>query len=158
MSSLLKKYKENVKKNKLEFDPLMYKNTYGSFGIAYYRCFCLQHSKEENDAMRSQLKDVWKRMKRDKVFLPYLDDPEFVDKMMTAYGITEFPYGNIAIVVGSSNTLFAPCYTDVSGKKLKVQIIPLREDGLLSPTLIYGKAKVIVRDVPQETENTSPDA
>lgn len=156
MSSMLKKFKENVKRNQLEFDPMMYKNVYGSFGIAYYRCYSLQHSIEESEKMRGQLRDVWKRMSKDRVFLPFLDDKDFIPKMMKAYGIEDFPYGNIAIVVGRNNTLFAPCFWD--GKNSKVQIIPLREDGNITPTLLYGKPTVIVKDDSEGLEHKSVDA
>lgn len=144
MSSMLKKYKENVKQNKLEFDREMYKNVYGSFGIAYYRCYSVQHNAEENEKMKKHLKDIWKRMCKNRVFLPFLNDKDFVSKMMKAYGIENFPYGNMAIVVGRNNSLFAPCYWDKENNK--VQIIPLREDGNITPTLLYGKPTVIVKD------------
>lgn len=153
MSSLLKKYKENVKKNKLEFDPLMYKNTYGSFGIAIYRCFQLL-KKNNPGALYNDIKNTWKRMKKGKVELPFIDDEKFVEKMCKVYGVDyekDFPFGNISIVVSSVNSLFAPCFID---DKNKVQIIPLREDWVLSKTLLDGKPTIIVRD----SENKPSDA
>lgn len=144
MSSLLKRYKENVKKNKLEFDPIMYKNVYGSFGIALYRCYTLQHDKGDNEAMKQKIRRVWLRMKKNKLFVPFLDDKDFVDKMCKIYGFSDFPYGNVAIVHGQNNFLFAPCFYDDEHKK--VQILPLREDGFISLTLAFGEPKVIVRN------------
>lgn len=153
MSSMLKKYKENVKKNKLEFDIEMYKNIYGSFGIAYYRCYSLMHSEKENLTYKTFLRKLWKRMKEDKVTLPFIDDKEYVKKMCKVYHIddTDFPYGHIALVKGENNSLFAPCYmtseTNEEGeKKYKVQILPLREDGSVGRTLMFGKPYVIFED------------
>lgn len=144
MSSLLKKYKENVKMNKLEFDPLMYKNTYGSFGIAIYRCYVLLKKNYAKD-FKEKIKDIWKRMKKGKVAVPFIDDADFFNKMLKIYGVAEedFPYGNIAIVVGQNNSLFAPCFMN---DEKKIQIIPLREDWVLSKTLLEGKPTVIVKD------------
>ena len=144
MSSLLKKYKENVIKNKLEFDPIMYKNLYGSFGIALYRCYALQHNPVENEEIKARIKKIWQKLKRDKILVPYANDTDFVDKMCKIYGYEDFPYGNIAIVHGEHNSLFAPCFFD--NEHNKVQILPLREDGVVSATLAFGVPKVIVRD------------
>lgn len=154
MSSLLKKYRKNVIKHNLEFDVDMYNNIYGSFGIAYYRCFSLLHDKESAEELKSRYREIWKRMQKRKVLLPFLDNPAFVDEMCKVYGIADFPYGSIALVKGTMNSLFAPCYVENN----RVQILPLREDGEVGVTLTFGKPYVILKDEEQTTENKPSDA
>ncbi len=142
MSSLLKKYKKNMAKNKLEFDVEMYKNTYGSLGIALYRCYSLLNKEsEENIKLKKKyVKNAWKNVKKGKIELPAINDKDFIKKMSDIYGI-EFPYGNIAIVTSKMNSLFAPCFFEDE----KLQIVPNREDGVMELTLKTGTPLAITR-------------
>lgn len=150
MSSLLKTYKKNVAKNKMEFDPMMYKNFYGSFAIAIYRCVVPTMDKGDRESLRQRIMKVWRNMKKCKVLLPFVDDKDVIKKLSDIWGLA-VPYGNIGIVVTPSNSLFVPCYKKEDGR---IQMIPLREDGLLCRTLLEGKLYVIKED----GKNTHSDA
>lgn len=141
-------------KNSLQFDVDMYNNIYGSFGIAYFRCYALLHDKESTEELRLRYRDIWKKIQKRKILLPFLDNKDFIDKMCEVYGIADFPYGSIALVKGTMNSLFTPCYVENG----RVQILPLREDGEVGITLTFGKPYVILKDDEQITENKPSDA
>lgn len=149
MSSLLKQYKKNVEQNKLEFEPMMYKNFYGSFAIAIYRCISITMDKGDKEKLRHKILKEWRRMKKGKELLPFCDDKEVISKLEKLWDL-EFCYGNIALIVSSNNSLFVPCYKTEEGK---IQIIPLREDGRLSRTMLEGKAYLVTK----ETEKGETD-
>ena len=127
MSSKAGKMAKKVKLSQLNFAPDMYTNLYGSVVICGYI-----FSEESKKPSVSHLNALWLRAKDNPDEISWtLEDEAFVDKTLAYFGMERPKVFPVAFVQGRLNCLFAPY---VNG-----EILPLREDGLMTQTLRKGK-------------------
>lgn len=137
MSSLTKRMSKKVKDPSLQFEPDLYTNIVGSLIITHYILRTLNTN--QDSLSKQEINKRWKKLKKDGLDF-WLDDPEFIPKVLKMFEMEPI-YGQFAMVQSKYNTLFAP-YIDN-------QILPLHENGIVTPTLKYGKVYLIT----EETEN-----
>lgn len=106
----------------------IYNSPIGSFAI----CLALNNGKLKDDADYHHLRNKYWSAKRRKF---KLDDPKLLYKVAKHFGY-EYRPENIAMVMSDYNLLFAPYVQNEDGT---VQVLPIREDGMMTKTLIEGK-------------------
>lgn len=155
MSSRANKIEKGVKHSLHVFkDVEMYNNILGSFLISMYILrstdktpaeLCKFYKAEKKRWLKGKAnEDTWMQDIVDKLNEKVVDTPDghFIEHT----GKTYIPYGKIAFVTSDWNCLIVP-YVDIGKGK---QILPIREDGLLGPTLSTGKVHEIIKE--EETD------
>lgn len=123
--SVLRKYKKNVQKTSLQFEPEMYNNTLGSLIITHY----ILSTFDEDEIDINSIKKTWKTIRKKGIDF-WLDDPDFITKALALFNM-EPQYGRFAMCQSALNTLFLPYIDDV--------VMPIREDGIYPMTARSGK-------------------
>lgn len=137
--SVLRKYRKQVNKSNLKFDPEMYNNILGSLVITHYMLNKLDGNEPDVNAIKAKWKALVKKGKLDF----WLDDKEFIPKALALFDMTPI-YGKFAMVQSALNMLFLP-YIDG-------HILPIRDDGIYPNSAIHGKIYPI-EDKQEETKD-----
>lgn len=124
--STLRKFKRNLKKSALRFDPAMYNNVLGSLVITHYVLRTLDE--EETDI--NKIKSIWKALTKKKTLDFWIDDKDFVVKALALFDMQPL-YGRFAMCQSTFNVLFLP-YIDGT-------VLPIREDGIYPMSARSGK-------------------
>lgn len=128
----MRKFRKNVQKTVLRFDPEMYNNTLGSLIITHYIL-----SEFDGDNMNvAEIKKTWKQIRKKGIDF-WLDDPDFVVKALALFNM-EPQYGRFCMAQSSLNTLFLPYIDEI--------VLPIREDGIYTMTARNGKIYPIVKE------------
>lgn len=123
--STLHSMKKNMIKNSLTFVPDMYTNLLGSLVISAY---IFSEGKYDAKAINKR----WRKLVKNPDHVDvWLDDPDFIDKVLALFDMERPENFPIAMVQSEWNALFMP-YVD--GK-----LYPLREDGVTPRTASKGK-------------------
>lgn len=128
--SSLHSIKKSITAGKLRFPVAMYNNVFGSLAVCAYI-----FSTDKDNFPVSQVSLRWKKIaKTPEKYIDFsFDDPAFIDKALSLFGLTRPDYFPIAMVQSNINVLFAPYDEDTKA------IYPLREDGFCQATLRKGK-------------------
>lgn len=129
----LRKYKRSIAKNnidKLLFDMNCYTTLPGSLAICNY-AFLDKDERPDIKQINSKMNELMKNSKE----LISFEDPKYIDKTLKYFGMKRASNLSIALVVGKYNTLFS--FYD--GEK----VLPLREDGVMTRTLLDKDSKII---------------
>lgn len=132
MSSLAKRMTKSVTKNNLMFPSDMYNNTLGSLVIANWIL-----TDPESQPNINFIKTQWRKIKKTGLGI-WLDNPNFIVEALKIFKLKPH-YGNFCMCQSSFNLLFAPY--------VNKQVYPLREDGVMSPTLRHGKIYPICEEL-----------
>lgn len=125
--SLLRKFRRNIEDNSLMFDTEMYNNCVGSLVITHFII-----SEEDEKPSIEEIKATWKKLRKSKNLGVWLNDKDFIPRVLKLFGFKCEPkYGKFAMVQSEYNILFCP-YIDE-------HILPVREDGVPQRTLVNGK-------------------
>lgn len=123
--SSLHSMKKEIAKRSLMFEPDMYNNVFGSVVISAYIL-----SKEK--PVVPVINKMWREIKKNHNLVDFwLDDPDFIDKVLDLFCMKRPKNFPIAMVQSEFNVLFMPY---VEG-----QLFPLREDGIYPMTASKGK-------------------
>ena len=124
--STLRKFKRNLKKSTLHFDPAMYNNVLGSLVNTHYVLRTIDG--EETDI--NKIKSTWKALTKKKTLDFWIDDEDFVVKALALFDMQPL-YGRFAMCQSTFNVLFLP-YIDGT-------VLPIREDGIYPMSARSGK-------------------
>lgn len=125
--SVLRKYRKNLEKSCLRFDPSMYNNVLGSLVITHY----ILNKLDGVDINIDSIKKTWKRICRKKSMIDFwIDDKNFISKSLKLFGMSP-KYGLFAMCQSELNVLFLPYINDT--------VLPIREDGLYPMSARNGK-------------------
>lgn len=109
----------------MRFDNLVYTTLHGSLALCAYICGAV-NSKGKRPTWLSISKKTKELMQRPEKRIPF-DDKDYINKTLALYDMERPPTFPIALIMGEYNNLFA-LYIDN-------QILPLREDGVMTRTL-----------------------
>lgn len=124
----LRKLKKNVAENSFIFPLEMYTSFPGSVIITSY---ILNEEKPDVKEIRKK----WKYYLRHGLGFDF-SDPDYIKKVCELFKVKMFPLELAAFVQSEYNALIAPYIENEEGFK---DVLPLREDGHYSRTLLKGK-------------------
>lgn len=142
--STLRKFRRNLEKSTLRFDPAMYNNVLGSLVITHYVLRTLDGEKTDVN----KIKSTWKALTKKKTLDFWIDDKDFVVKALALFDMQPL-YGRFAMCQSAFNLLFLP-YIDGT-------VLPIREDGIYPMTAKDGKIYPVL-ETNKETEEEKENA
>lgn len=141
--STLRKFRKNVEKSDLRFDPEMYNNVLGSLVITHY----ILRTLDGEDVDINKIRSTWRKLSKKKSLDFWLDDKDFIVKALALFDMEPL-YGRFAACQSAFNILFLP-YIDGT-------VLPIREDGIYPMTARDGKIYPVVetnKETEEEKEN-----
>lgn len=142
--STLRKFRRNVEKSDLRFDPEMYNNVLGSLVITHY----ILRTLDGEDVDINKIKSTWRKVSKKRSLTFWLDDKDFIVKSLALFDMEPL-YGRFAACQSAFNILFLP-YIDGT-------VLPIREDGIYPMTARDGKIYPVV-ETNKETEEEKENA
>lgn len=142
--STLRKFRRNLEKSTLRFDPAMYNNVLGSLVITHYVLRTLDGEKTDVN----KIKSTWKALTKKKDLGFWIDDKDFVVKALALFDMQPL-YGRFAMCQSAFNLLFLP-YIDGT-------VLPIREDGIYPMSAKDGKIYPVL-ETNKETEEEKENA
>ena len=142
--STLRKFRRNLEKSTLRFDPAMYNNVLGSLVITHYVLRTLDGEKTDVN----KIKSTWKALTKKKDLGFWIDDKDFVVKALALFDMQPL-YGRFAMCQSAFNLLFLP-YIDGT-------VLPIREDGIYPMSARSGKIYPVL-ETNKETEEEKENA
>ena len=142
--STLRKFRKNVEKSDLRFDPEMYNNVLGSLVITHY----ILRTLDGEDVDINKIKRTWRKVSKKRSLTFWLDDKDFIVKSLALFDMEPL-YGRFAACQSAFNILFLP-YIDGT-------VLPIREDGIYPMTARDGKIYPVV-ETNKETEEEKENA
>lgn len=137
--SVLRKYRKTIEKTNLYFDPEMYNNIVGSLVLSHYVLSLLKGEAVDKE----NIKKVWKKLKKGNSLDFWLDDKDFIPKVLSMFDMKPY-YNEFCYIQSEYNVLFLP-YVDC-------QVIPIREDGIFPFTARTGKIYLVKEEAKDEIE------
>ena len=92
---------------------------------------------------KENIKRVWKKLKKGNSLDFWLDDKDFIPKVLSMFDMKPY-YNEFCYIQSEYNVLFLP-YVDC-------QVIPIREDGIFPFTARTGKIYLVKEEAKDEIE------